>query len=966
MVRSIAFSDRFNNGLWVRRGAVLGSGTGEPTVLYESGTFKMWYATTSGINYATSTDGLTWSLQGNVISGSHIRNSVFKNGSTYYLYTANATDTQIDLYSSSNGTSWTLVATNVVPRGGVGTWDASHVANTHVFIEGGTWKMLYEGKGASNAWSIGYATSADGITWTKHASNPVIVGANTAARGGPWVIKSGSTYYCWCHAAGPNAALPLWMTRYSSSDMVTWTEFAGGAANGLETAIEGLGLGAGQVGDVCLVEAAGTTYLYYGAVDDGGSGHPSTIYCKTYPGTVASLVGTRENGLSSSWTARGGMCVTSSGDPPTMLLPASAGATTGPSYVTSLSLYAYRMRFQHRHDSGSTLPWFYAVPIYIDDNNYVFLETTVSGSIFARQKVSGSLGSSTTLVASSSVLDGTFHQWEIIRTTTTLTLFIDGVQQGSAYTFNAAFAAPSTVGFMTASADASVRDLVVSQNDVNWLVEVDWNNDGDFSDTGEDVTLRVLARSTPTFERGMSISRGLVPPEAGSSQGTELDNRSKDYSLEYASSPLAGYLKSARPFRWRALHVASGTIYGLWRGFTTGLPQQPHPSQKSVTVPAIGTLSRLRGRTGYATALYSSIRVDQAMDYVLALLGLNTSTYRSLDTMNTTLDWWWLSPDDDLLDVFFRLFLCEGPGARLYEDRDGKIIAKSRTAQFTESRSTTSQATYRSSTTQPVFREFVYDDPEKHIVNKAIFQYSKRAASALAAVWTYGTTLTLIPGEVRNIVIRTSDPFTAAVTPSSGTDYTLTSGSVTPTLDRTSGIQVTLTLTAGSSGAVLTGLQLRAQSVPVTNSYAIANTISAASSITDYGERPYRASGLYEEIDPNVLLDFANAVVAQNKDPRSVVTFSVVNGDATRLLEQLTREPGDRVTLIESQTGVSADFWIERVAQELPGGGDVFETRFGARAVTELQVARWSSDASPYNVWSNDAGTTSGFGVWGY
>ena len=65
---------------------------------------------------------------------------------------------------------WTKHADNpVLSPSGLGSWDeTSAIVNTVLFQED-IYKMWYEGDGG-----IGYATSPDGINWTKDSLNPVI------------------------------------------------------------------------------------------------------------------------------------------------------------------------------------------------------------------------------------------------------------------------------------------------------------------------------------------------------------------------------------------------------------------------------------------------------------------------------------------------------------------------------------------------------------------------------------------------------------------------------------------------------------------------------------------------------------------------------------------------------------------------------------------------------------------------
>jgi hypothetical protein len=74
---------------------------------------------------------------------------------------------------SRDGISWTKYAGNPVLTPDPGTWDEGSVEAGRVMRENGQYKMWYAGVQNSNS-QIGYATSPDGMHWTKYAGNPVI------------------------------------------------------------------------------------------------------------------------------------------------------------------------------------------------------------------------------------------------------------------------------------------------------------------------------------------------------------------------------------------------------------------------------------------------------------------------------------------------------------------------------------------------------------------------------------------------------------------------------------------------------------------------------------------------------------------------------------------------------------------------------------------------------------------------
>ena len=85
-----------------------------------------------------------------------------------------------------------------------------------------------------------------------------------------------------------------------------------------------------------------------------------------------------------------------------------------------------------------------------------------------------------------------------------------------------------------------------------WLVQVDWNNDGDFSDADEDVTSDVLGL---TLEHFRDLSSEHI--EAARLE-LELKNDDHKYSPSNASSPLTGNLKPGRRMWVKAAYPYDG------------------------------------------------------------------------------------------------------------------------------------------------------------------------------------------------------------------------------------------------------------------------------------------------------------------------------------------------------------------------------------------------------------------------
>jgi len=238
--------------------------------------FKAWYVhgfATPYINYAESYDGITWTKYGSnpVLSG-HNHPIVRKFGSIFYFYSANTANTQIDLYTSTDGINWTLDTTDVIPLGSSGDWDDTGFGNVEVWqASTNDWRMLYEAHtdwGTSGTWKIGYATSSNGRSWSKSGSNPVL--ELDGSCGGPWITKIGIYYYLWLHRSS-SGGLPTSIARYRSTNLTTWTpwpEF---------TEIHRFGVGEGedsyigQVADVEICVHEGVAYIYFSASSNGNS-----------------------------------------------------------------------------------------------------------------------------------------------------------------------------------------------------------------------------------------------------------------------------------------------------------------------------------------------------------------------------------------------------------------------------------------------------------------------------------------------------------------------------------------------------------------------------------------------------------------------------------------------------------------------------------------------------------------------
>lgn len=162
-----------------------------PSVIKDDGIYKMWYTGREGIGtghsrigYATSDDGINW----NKYSGNPI----------------------LDI-------------------GSPGQWDDDLVGNPCVIKDGGVYKMWYTGRYSGGGNRIGYATSSDGVSWDKHLGNPVLdIGLpgeiDSIGVAHPAVIKENGRYHMWYTAVKDNPERTQTIAYASSMNGIDWTK----------------------------------------------------------------------------------------------------------------------------------------------------------------------------------------------------------------------------------------------------------------------------------------------------------------------------------------------------------------------------------------------------------------------------------------------------------------------------------------------------------------------------------------------------------------------------------------------------------------------------------------------------------------------------------------------------------------------------------------------------------------------
>lgn len=455
-------------------------------------------------------------------------------------------------------------------------------------------------------------------------------------------------------------------------------------------------------------------------------------------------------------------------------------------------------------------------------------------------------------------------------------------------------------------------------------LRIDWGNNGTFVGTGEDVTARVLRRSSVKVDYGRDQARSLSPIAPGSISFT-LNNVSGDYTPGNASSPLTGLLLPGRAVRFQATHLS--TTYDLIRAYLDDYKVDANLDERSVSFTAFDALAKF-AQTTISTGVSQAIQSGTAIGLILDAAGWTGA--RDLDAGASTFAYWW-EEGTDALTAIKSVLASESPVALAYISPAGTFVYRDRNHRSVRAASTTSQATFDDGGTEPAFSTpLEYDVGWKDVVNSVSCAVTERAITGTAAV-VYSDELvrTIAAGSTATITATFDNPVTGLIAPVAATDYTLVSGAVTVTLSRTSGQSVVITISA-STAAVVHDMAVRGYPVETVRTFNV--TGSDSTSITAYGQRSLNYDGPW--IGANDAVSVVATVLALRATRTPTLGIRMVSANDTRLTQLLTRQLSDRVTVVASDLGLNTGFFIERIEHAIQPGDGFHETVFGCEQVS--------------------------------
>lgn len=189
----------------------------QPAVVYDGATWHLFFSTaseppgdgqpntTTGIAYATSTNGVDFTVQAaplipyeGVSMG--LSSAAIVDGVLYLVYVSRP-DFQLAWLPLDGTSNWTLEKAPVLDHDDAGVWAIQWVLGPSLYCEDdqvNPFSLVFAGDDNANARSFGAASSADAHTWTFDAANPFTTGDLDYGSLNHWdVLEAGTETLLW-------------------------------------------------------------------------------------------------------------------------------------------------------------------------------------------------------------------------------------------------------------------------------------------------------------------------------------------------------------------------------------------------------------------------------------------------------------------------------------------------------------------------------------------------------------------------------------------------------------------------------------------------------------------------------------------------------------------------------------------------------------------------------------------------
>lgn len=472
-----------------------------------------------------------------------------------------------------------------------------------------------------------------------------------------------------------------------------------------------------------------------------------------------------------------------------------------------------------------------------------------------------------------------------------------------------------------------------------WTFEIDWDNDGDYADTGEDVSARVRAQSTFTTSHGRRQNRRLSPPAASRARFA-LINTTGDYYPDNSGSPIFGDVAPGRPVH--ATVNFNSSDYDVFTGNLFGLDFVADPFEPFVNIECLDVVNTLN-RSNVAVDATVGPTIDECIGALLDAVGWS-ATARDLDVSPITLPVWWAEGDRSAWEELLLLLEVEGPPSVAYVGPDGDFVFKSRHHRLLDSRSTSSQDTFRETGTEPLFSRFSFDPGWRDIINRVEIPLTPLSGSGEEIV--HKSTESFLTSNLGTVDVEftTTTPFPADSAIVSKLDSRAGPATDDPDLWdwSISGTfpNYTLTIEGGDdiSGLISSIDYWEISAVPYNRTATSVVTDEDTTSQDAYGIRTWRARSPWHTSEPYAET-LAALILNDRKDPRTIAHIEVTNAGTTRYVAGLDKQISDRVTVTDGESSTNGDFYVENIGHTVDQGGKFHTVTLGLESANDPLVA---------------------------
>lgn len=480
-----------------------------------------------------------------------------------------------------------------------------------------------------------------------------------------------------------------------------------------------------------------------------------------------------------------------------------------------------------------------------------------------------------------------------------------------------------------------------------WTIAVDWGKNGNYTDTYDNVTDRVISAN---WFIGMREPYQDIADN--SILSLVLRNDDRRYSPEYGSSPLTGLLVPFRPVRIQSNDGTTTRTH--WTGWIESIqPAVNKNGQRTTQIVATGAMQLFKAAET-KIPLQENKRTDEIISMLLSEVpGLPSSV---LETGKITLavagDNWvrqggYADAAADTFDVYHAIsdvtaiergrFFFDRLGQPNFWNRHHLLVEQSVTATFDD-------------TMVDLSYSFAGIDKCKNEII-VVCQPRTISTSSTEVLWKLADAVILVQaGKTRTIYIKYQDDRGNRI---GGQNVTLTgvtfeqgtaSSSITPNAN---GAELTF-VNSGSVDAVIDGATV--QGKKITTFDRMEATAKDQTSIDNYGRRTMRLN-LPTSTSLSDAQDIADFERNRRSQPRGkvaalrVVSHGVQGGDYHA--EQLALTIGHRISVAETQTAHSSDYYVIGEMHQLTMGAMLYETAWYLEPTPS--VYPWQLDNTTYS-----------------